>query len=67
MKLIKISFLAYEMNLKMWKEMMAGTDSGKKCCVRAKIDMNSNNGCMRDPTIYRCKDEAHPRTGKKYK
>lgn len=55
------------MNLKMWKEMMAGTDSGKKCCVRAKIDMNSNNGCMRDPTIYRCKDEAHPRTGKKYK
>lgn len=59
--------VAYEKNLKLWKEMLAGTDVGKKCCVRAKIDMNSHNGCMRDPTIYRCKDEEHPRTGKKYK
>lgn len=51
----------------MWKEMLVGSDIGKKCCVRAKIDMGSHNGCMRDPTIYRCKDEEHPRTGKKYK
>lgn len=65
--IMKINFTAYEKNLKFWKEMVAGTKIGKKCCVRAKIDMNSNNGCMRDPTIYRCKDEEHPRTGKKYK
>lgn len=70
MKLILLNrnlTLAYEKNLKMWKEMVAGTEAGKKCCVRAKIDMQSGNGCMRDPTIYRCKDEEHPRTGKKYK
>ncbi|KAL0852601.1 hypothetical protein ABMA27_016953 [Loxostege sticticalis] len=28
---------------------------GVQCCVRAKIDMQSTNGCLRDPTIYRCK------------
>lgn len=56
-----------EKNLQMWKEMVAGTAAGQKCCVRAKIDMASPNGCMRDPTIYRCKNEPHPRTGTQYK
>lgn len=51
----------------MWQEMIAGTDYGVKCCVRAKIDMTSMNGCLRDPTIYRCKPEIHPKTGAKYK
>lgn len=53
--------------MKMWGEMLKGTQIGQKCCIRAKIDMTSDNGCMRDPTIYRCKNEAHPRTGTKYK
>ena len=56
-----------EKNLKLWSDMIAGNDQGQKCCVRLKIDMNSNNGCMRDPTIYRCKPEEHVRTGNKYK
>jgi len=51
----------------MWEEMKRGTEYGQKCCVRAKIDMNSDNGCLRDPTIYRCKNERHPKTGTKYK
>ncbi|KAF5300527.1 hypothetical protein FQR65_LT09148 [Abscondita terminalis] len=58
---------SYEQNLQLWKEMIKGTEKGLKCCVRAKIDMQSLNGCMRDPTIYRCKNEPHPRTGTKYK
>ncbi|XP_053212138.1 bifunctional glutamate/proline--tRNA ligase-like [Panonychus citri] len=56
-----------DVNLNLWNEMKKGSEIGKKCCVRAKIDMNSNNGCMRDPTIYRCKEMAHPKTGDKYK
>ncbi|TPP58441.1 Glutamyl tRNA synthetase cytoplasmic [Fasciola gigantica] len=55
-----------QQNLAWWEEMKKGTEFGLKCCVRAKIDMNSNNGAMRDPTIYRCKPESHVRTGTKY-
>ncbi|VDM24589.1 unnamed protein product [Toxocara canis] len=54
-------------NLALWDEMKRGTEKGQRCCVRIKIDMNSNNGAMRDPTIYRCKNEPHVRTGDKYK
>ncbi|KAK3537817.1 hypothetical protein QTP70_019236 [Hemibagrus guttatus] len=56
-----------EKNLQMWEEMKAGTEYGQTCCMRAKIDMHSNNGCMRDPTLYRCKIASHPRTGNTYK
>uniref|UniRef100_A0A668AJ17 Bifunctional glutamate/proline--tRNA ligase n=1 Tax=Myripristis murdjan TaxID=586833 RepID=A0A668AJ17_9TELE len=56
-----------EQNMKMWSEMKAGSEYGQTCCMRAKIDMNSNNGCMRDPTLYRCKNTPHPRTGSTYK
>ncbi|KAF7280930.1 hypothetical protein GWI33_005395 [Rhynchophorus ferrugineus] len=56
-----------EKNLQIWEEMKNGTEIGQKYCVRAKIDMQSVNGCMRDPTIYRCKNEPHPSTGTKYK
>jgi bifunctional glutamyl/prolyl-tRNA synthetase len=57
--------LAVDTNLQMWEEMKKGTEIGQKSCVRAKIDMSCANGCMRDPTIYRCKPEPHVRT--KYK
>lgn len=60
-------FVDVSENLKLWGEMKRGTETGQKCCVRAKIDMNSDNGCMRDPTMYRCKNEEHVRTGTKYK
>ncbi|XP_041711588.2 bifunctional glutamate/proline--tRNA ligase isoform X3 [Coregonus clupeaformis] len=56
-----------EQNLKMWEEMKMGTEYGQTCCMRAKIDMASNNGCMRDPTFYRCKNTPHPRTGTTYR
>uniref|UniRef100_A0A4W2H8X3 Bifunctional glutamate/proline--tRNA ligase n=1 Tax=Bos indicus x Bos taurus TaxID=30522 RepID=A0A4W2H8X3_BOBOX len=55
-----------EKNLQMWEEMKKGSQFGQSCCLRAKIDMSSNNGCMRDPTLYRCKIQPHPRTGNKY-
>ena len=42
-----------EKNMKMWQEMKNGSETGQKCCLRAKMNMNSDNGCMRDPTIYR--------------
>ena len=54
-------------NWSMWEEMLKGTDYGQQCCIRAKIDMNSDNGAMRDPTLYRCKNETHVSTGDKFK
>ncbi|CAD5210511.1 unnamed protein product [Bursaphelenchus xylophilus] len=56
-----------EKNLELWEEMKKGSERGQQCCVRIKIDMKSNNGALRDPTIYRCKNEPHVRTGDKYK
>lgn len=56
-----------EKNLEMWREMVEGTTKGQTYCLRAKIDMKSDNGAMRDPTIYRCKPQEHPRTGTKYR
>jgi len=56
-----------EKNLEMWEEMKKGSAAGQKCCIRAKLDMKSDNGCLRDPTMYRCKLEPHVKTGDKYK
>lgn len=59
--------LAIETNLAMWEEMKKGTDIGRKYCIRAMIDMASDNGCLRDPTMYRYRSEEHVETGNKYK
>ncbi|OQO15210.1 hypothetical protein B0A48_00593 [Cryoendolithus antarcticus] len=56
-----------ETSLAKFKEMEKGTEEGTKWYVRAKIDMASDNGRMRDPVIYRCNPTAHHRTGEKFK
>jgi glutamyl-tRNA synthetase len=52
-----------EKNLNLWEEMQKGTEVGLKNSVRAKIDMSSRNGTLRDPVIYRCNLLPHHRTG----
>eukprot|EP01071_Lankesteria_metandrocarpae_P003229 Lankesteria_metandrocarpae@DN2833_c0_g1_i1.p1 len=55
-------------NLRLWNQMLLGSAEGQTCCVRAKIDMQSKNKCMRDPVMYRCVvDIPHHTTGEKYK
>lgn len=54
-------------NMALWKQMQAATEKGLTCCVRAKMDMQHNNKCLRDPAMYRCNLEPHHRTGTKYK
>ena len=56
-----------EENVRLWNAMKAGTPEGLLCCMRAKIDMKSLNGCMRDPTMYRCNLTPHHRTGTQFK
>ncbi|KAK7269497.1 hypothetical protein RIF29_22228 [Crotalaria pallida] len=56
-----------EENLKLWKEMIAGSERGLQCCVRGKLDMQNPNKSLRDPVYYRCNPMPHHRIGSKYK
>ncbi|KAK2561535.1 Bifunctional glutamate/proline--tRNA ligase [Acropora cervicornis] len=56
-----------EKNLEVWEEMKKGTEYGQRFALRAKLNYQSENGCLRDPTMFRCKPEEHVRTGTKYK
>lgn len=53
--------------LEYFKLMCSGKEEGKVWCLRAKIDMNSDNGCMRDPVLYRQNTTPHHRSGTTYK
>ncbi|KYN97263.1 putative glutamate--tRNA ligase [Plasmodium gaboni] len=57
-----------EKNLELFNEMRKGTEIGQKNCIRAKINMQSKNKCMRDPVMYRCiVDVPHHKHQFKYK
>lgn len=53
-----------DVNLNNYIKMLRGEINN--CCLRAKIDYASKNGCMRDPVIFRSKKCSHPRHGDKY-
>ncbi|KAH0475045.1 MAG: hypothetical protein KVP17_002143, partial [Porospora cf. gigantea B] len=56
-----------EENQRRWAEMKSGSDEGLKNCVRAKLNMQDKNKCMRDPVMYRCNAETpHHRTGHQF-
>lgn len=60
--------LPVEEHLRRWQQMLEGTAEGQQCCVRAKIDMQCKNKCMRDPVMFRCVVEPpHHRHGTKFK
>jgi glutaminyl-tRNA synthetase len=52
-----------EENLDLFNRMKNGEFEDGSMCLRAKIDMSSPNMHMRDPIIYRIKNESHHRTG----
>ena len=52
-----------EDNLARFKELLTGSDEGRKWSGRAKIDYQHKNGSMRDPVVYRYVEGAHHITG----
>lgn len=56
-----------EDNIAKFNSLLKGELEAQKYCLRAKIDMGSVNGTMRDPVLYRFNDTPHHRTGTRYK
>jgi len=55
-----------EKNLELWEKMLKEFKEGE-ASLRLKIDMSHKNNTMRDPSIMRVIEKAHPRTGKRYR
>eukprot|EP00262_Sarcandra_glabra_P015549 TRINITY_DN4809_c0_g1_i1.p1 TRINITY_DN4809_c0_g1~~TRINITY_DN4809_c0_g1_i1.p1 ORF type:complete len:740 (+),score=121.83 TRINITY_DN4809_c0_g1_i1:93-2312(+) len=54
-------------NLVLWNEMIAGSERGRQCCLRGKLDMQAPNKSLRDPVYYRCNLDSHHQTQSDYK
>lgn len=54
------------LNLLLWKAFLTNADVDN-LVLRAKINMQDNNACMRDPVLYRRCHDKHYLTGTKYK
>ncbi|MEK6849370.1 MAG: glutamate--tRNA ligase [Nanoarchaeota archaeon] len=53
-------------NLKIWKDILDKKYKEGEVTIRFKGDMNSKNGILRDPVLYRLDTHAHYRTANKY-
>ena len=57
--------LTVDQNLEIFDRLLKG--EADEYCVRARIGMQNDNGCMRDPVLARSSKVPHHRTGTKYK
>jgi len=53
-------------NLARFELMLNAKEEGRPWCMRAKLDFEAKNKCLRDPVMFRHVEEPHNRTGTKY-
>lgn len=58
---------AVDENLVLFNNMCSGDPEFSNWCMRGKIDMQSPNGTMRDPVLFRSNVTPHHRTGTQFK
>lgn len=59
-----------ERNMELWLIMnstQSKLETDNKLCLRLKLNMNDNNGCMRDPVLCRIVDKEHQHTKDKFR
>lgn len=56
-----------ERNLELWGEIIARSNLGRKCHLRAKIDMLNPNKRFRDPVYYYSNHVSHRHTSTRFK
>ena len=62
----KFASRTVEENLELFEQMRDGKFKDGEHILRAKIDMSSSNMKMRDPLLYRIRNQEHFRTGNKW-
>lgn len=63
----KYRLASTEENMARFELMLQGSEEGGKWCLRARMNMQDDNGTCRDPVLYRANLTPHHRTGTKYK